>query len=143
MGRSEQPRSSRVPAGRASFATTQWSVVRAAGRSTGAESERALATLCTKYWYPLYAFARRRGLAAEQAADITQGFFARLLEQKIVRGADPRRGKFRSYLLARSSISNHTSGVGTGRKSAAAGASWCRWTRRTPRTATTSSRRTT
>jgi len=73
--------------------------VRAAGRATGAESRDALATLCGKYWYPLYAFARRRGLSAEQAADITQGFFARLLEQKIVRGADPRRGKFRSYLL--------------------------------------------
>jgi RNA polymerase sigma factor (sigma-70 family) len=81
------------------FATTQWSVVLAAGQATGAESQAALSKLCTLYWYPLYAYARRRGLNADQAADVTQGFFARLLEQKIVRTADPERGKFRSYLL--------------------------------------------
>ena len=81
------------------FATTQWSLVLAAGRTTCAESHAALSKLCTLYWYPLYAYCRRRGLNADQAADVTQGFFARLLEQKIIRSADPHRGKFRSYLL--------------------------------------------
>jgi RNA polymerase sigma-70 factor (ECF subfamily) len=55
--------------------------------------------LCRLYWYPVYAYARRRGLDAEQAADLTQGFFARLIERKMVRGADAGRGRFRSYLL--------------------------------------------
>jgi len=83
----------------ARFETTRWSVVLAAGQSTCTESREALATLCRLYWYPVYAYARRRGLDSEQAADLTQGFFARLIEQKIVRGADAHRGKFRSYLL--------------------------------------------
>lgn len=81
------------------FATTQWTLVVAAGQTSSPDSQAALSKLCTLYWYPLYAYCRRRGLNADQAADATQGFFARLLEQKIVRGADPRRGKFRSYLL--------------------------------------------
>ena len=99
MGRT--PESSRSP-GRAEparFETTHWSVVVAAGQTTGPESKRALATLCRLYWYPVYAYARRRGLDRDEATDLTQGFFARLIEQKIVRGADPNRGKFRSYLL--------------------------------------------
>jgi RNA polymerase sigma-70 factor (ECF subfamily) len=86
-------------ADRARFATTRWSVVRAAGEPTGPGAREALATLCRLYWYPVYAYARRRGLDSEEAADLTQGFFARLIERKTVRGADPDRGKFRSYLL--------------------------------------------
>jgi RNA polymerase sigma-70 factor (ECF subfamily) len=58
-----------------------------------------MATLCRLYWFPLYAYVRRRGHDADQAADFTQGFFAYLLEQRLVRGADARRGRFRSYLL--------------------------------------------
>jgi RNA polymerase sigma factor (sigma-70 family) len=84
---------------RARFATTQWSMVLAAGRSGGAQSGEALATLCRRYWYPVYAYARRRGFDPDHAADLTQGFFTQLVEQKIVSGADPNRGKFRSYLL--------------------------------------------
>jgi RNA polymerase sigma-70 factor (ECF subfamily) len=83
----------------AQFATTHWSVVLAAGRGTGPASREALATLCGTYWYPIYAYGRRRGLDADQAADLTQGFFTRLLEKKTMRGADPARGKFRSYML--------------------------------------------
>ena len=85
--------------GASRFATTHWSVVIAAGQIGGDGSREALSTLCGLYWYPLYAYARHRGHGADQAADLTQGFFARLLEQNIVRGADPHRGKFRSYLL--------------------------------------------
>jgi RNA polymerase sigma-70 factor (ECF subfamily) len=71
----------------------------AAGRESGAESRDALATLCRLYWYPLYVFVRRRGFSPDQAADHTQAFFTRLLEQRIVRGANREKGRFRSYLL--------------------------------------------
>ncbi|HZN66986.1 MAG TPA: hypothetical protein VFB66_16970 [Tepidisphaeraceae bacterium] len=87
------------PPGRSHFATTHWSIVIAAGRTSSPESQKAMGELCGLYWYPLYAYSRRRGHDATQAADLTQGFFARLLEQRIVRGADPKLGKFRSYLL--------------------------------------------
>jgi RNA polymerase sigma-70 factor (ECF subfamily) len=56
--------------------------------------------LCSLYWYPLYAFARRKGLDAEAAADLVQGFFADLLERQALAGVDPARGRFRSFLLA-------------------------------------------
>ena len=99
MGYPAQPSPPGEASGRARFETTQWNVVLAAGRSACAESQEALSTLCELYWYPVYAYARRRGLASEEAADLTQGFFARLIEQKIVGGADSTRGRFRSYLL--------------------------------------------
>lgn len=83
----------------ARFETTHWSLILAAGQTDASESKHALATLCRLYWYPVYAYARRRGIDRDEAADLTQGFFARLIEQKVVRGADPNRGKFRSYLL--------------------------------------------
>ena len=83
----------------ARFETTHWSRVHAAGEAAGVESKRALAALCRAYWYPIYAYARRRGIGRDEAADLTQGFFAQVIEQNIVRGADPGRGKFRSYLL--------------------------------------------
>jgi RNA polymerase sigma-70 factor (ECF subfamily) len=60
----------------------------------------ALEKLCRSYWYPLYAFARRQGRSPEDAQDLTQGFFARLLEQNIVARADQGRGRFRTFLLA-------------------------------------------
>jgi RNA polymerase sigma-70 factor (ECF subfamily) len=82
------------------FATTHWSVVAAAGGSSSAQSRAALTILCTTYWYPLYAFVRRRGYAADEAQDLTQEFFAQLLEKKSLQAADPHRGRFRSFLLA-------------------------------------------
>ncbi len=82
-----------------SFATTRWTVVIAAGRWGSPEAGAALATLCEAYWYPLYAYARRRGHAPEDAEDLTQGFFAELLEKNYVRSADRGRGKFRTFLL--------------------------------------------
>ena len=71
----------------------------AASQSTG-RAQEALATLCQAYWYPLYAYLRRRGHPAEDAEDLTQGFFAHLLEKGALRSADPERGRFRSFLLA-------------------------------------------
>jgi RNA polymerase sigma factor (sigma-70 family) len=81
------------------FRTTHWSLVLAAGAEATTSSRRALETLCGLYWYPLYAFVRRRGCDVEEARDLTQGFFTRLIEKNVVRTADPGRGKFRSYLL--------------------------------------------
>lgn len=83
----------------ASFLTTRWSVVRGASGADMPRARAALAELCEAYWKPLYAFARRRCLAREDAADLTQAFFARLLEKRDVGGADPARGRFRAYLL--------------------------------------------
>jgi RNA polymerase sigma factor (sigma-70 family) len=81
------------------FATTRWSVVVSAGRRSSPESERALAELCGRYWYPLYAYLRRRVADAEEARDLTQEFFARLLEKNLLAAADPERGRFRTFLL--------------------------------------------
>ena len=99
MSESEQPAAS-FPSDRRRFATTRWSVVLAAGRGSSAESETALATLCEAYWYPLYAYVRRQGHDSAQAQDLTQGFFARLLEKKCLQQVQRERGKFRSFLLA-------------------------------------------
>ena len=84
----------------ASFLTTHWSLVLAAGQRALPESEKALASLCESYWYPLYAFVRRLGRQPDDARDLTQGFFARLLEKDYLRAADPGRGRFRTFLLA-------------------------------------------
>ena len=81
------------------FATTHWSMVVSAGRSHSPEADRALATLCENYWFPLYAFVRRAGHSAEDAQDLTQEFFARLLAQRFLAKADRQKGKFRSFLL--------------------------------------------
>jgi RNA polymerase sigma-70 factor (ECF subfamily) len=85
--------------GPASFATTRWSIVVRAGGPTGPDARAALETLCATYWYPLYAYARRRGQARHGAEDLVQGFFATLLERGSVAAADPQRGRFRAFLL--------------------------------------------
>jgi RNA polymerase sigma-70 factor (ECF subfamily) len=84
-----------------SFATTHWSLVVAAQADEAGRTRArdALGELCKAYWYPLYAFVRRRGYAPEDAQDVTQAFFARILETRGLAGADPERGRFRSYLL--------------------------------------------
>jgi RNA polymerase sigma-70 factor (ECF subfamily) len=88
------------PAGDAGFLTTHWSVVLAAGDRDDPASRAALASLCRSYWYPLYAFVRRRGANAEDARDLTQGFFARLIEKRDLAALAPERGRFRAFLLA-------------------------------------------
>ena len=84
----------------AQFTTTHWSVVLAASQQQTTESASALESLCRTYWYPLYAYVRRRGYQAADAQDLTQEFFARLLEKDYLRAVDRRKGKFRSFLLA-------------------------------------------
>ena len=83
------------------FVTTRWSQVVAAGRPTDSTHARAaLEQLCQSYWYPLYAYVRRQGHAPHDAQDLTQAFFARLLERNALGAADRERGRFRSFLLA-------------------------------------------
>ncbi len=93
------PQSSKV-ARQPAFVTTHWSVVLTAARSDTTRARDALAKLCQTYWYPLYAYVRRRGYSPEDAKDLTQEFFARLLERKAVATVSPAKGKFRSFLLA-------------------------------------------
>lgn len=82
-----------------SFCTTHWSVVLLAAEAESPDAVKALEHLCRNYWYPLYAHVRRRGHAAEDAQDLTQEFFARILEKKYLKLADPTRGRFRTFLL--------------------------------------------
>ena len=86
--------------GAAQFTTTHWSVVLAARDTASPEADVALAELCRTYWYPLYAFVRRKGHGPHDAQDLTQAFFARLLEKNYVAQADRERGRFRIFLLA-------------------------------------------
>lgn len=82
------------------FPPTRWTLVLTAGRSDTARAQRALSELCAAYWYPLYAFVRRRGHTAHDAQDLTQAFFARLLEKHALADLTRERGRFRSFLLA-------------------------------------------
>ena len=81
------------------FGTTQWSVVLRAGSSDEVESRDALATLCQAYWPPVFTYIRHRGNDPETARDLTQGFFAALLERRGIAEARQERGRFRSFLL--------------------------------------------
>lgn len=81
------------------FATTQWSVVLAAGGTDATAAAPALERLCRAYWYPLWAFCRRKGHTPDDASDLTQAFFLRLLERNFLGLANPERGRFRTFLL--------------------------------------------
>ena len=82
------------------FVTTRWSVVLAAGGEDPVQAGDALAKLCETYWYPLYAYVRQRGYTPHDAQDLTQEFFARLLEKNTLAAITREKGKFRSFLLA-------------------------------------------
>jgi RNA polymerase sigma-70 factor (ECF subfamily) len=98
------------------FHTTRWSLVRTAGGKDGVEGRAAaLEELCAAYWSPLYGFLRRRGHGAEEAADLTQGLFAELLEREAIARVNPDGGRFRTWLLG--ALRNH---VGTERARAGA-----------------------
>jgi RNA polymerase sigma-70 factor (ECF subfamily) len=81
------------------FQTTHWSLVLAAGHRSSSRSNDALAALCRTYWYPLYAYVRRRVRDVDEAQDLTQEFFSQLLEKNLFAVAHPERGKFRAFLL--------------------------------------------
>ena len=78
---------------------TRWTMVLAAGRRSSPDADRALQTLCETYWYPLYAYARRRGHSPPDAEDLTQEFFARLLQKDYLKSVAQEKGKFRTFLL--------------------------------------------
>jgi RNA polymerase sigma factor (sigma-70 family) len=82
------------------FATTRWSLIAAACEQDAPQAQQALSSLCESYWYPLYAYIRRRGHTADEAQDLTQEFFARLLARDFLEAADPTKGRFRAFLLA-------------------------------------------
>jgi len=86
--------------GPATFATTHWSVVLAAGQRDSPLARAALEKLCRTYWYPLYAYIRRRGCAPEDAQDLTQAFLLHLLQRNPFSSLDQSQGRFRSFLLA-------------------------------------------
>lgn len=89
-----------VPATAVGFHTTHWTMVLAARERDGEVGRRALASLCSTYWYPLYAFIRRQGSSPHEAEDLTQEFFHRFLERNTIGSVRPAAGKFRSFLLA-------------------------------------------
>lgn len=87
-------------AARGSFQVTRWSLVLAASQPDSPEARAALASLCETYWYPVYAFLRRRGYDRDRSKDLTQELFAQLIEKRSFEVADKERGRFRSFLLA-------------------------------------------
>jgi DNA-directed RNA polymerase specialized sigma24 family protein len=89
------------------FHTTCWELVLSSGDVDSPQFGKALAELCTIYWYPLYAFARHKGFSEHDAQDLTQSFFLHLLERTSLKQAHPEKGRFRSFLLA--SFQNHIS----------------------------------
>jgi RNA polymerase sigma-70 factor (ECF subfamily) len=96
---SNQSENESGPRTAAQFATTHWSTVLAAGDSASAESSAALERLCRTYWYPLYAFVRRKGHPPEDAKDLTQAFFERFIEKRFLKDVAMERGRFRTFLL--------------------------------------------
>src|SRR5262245_1513273 len=99
-GRDQEIQSGSAAEGPRWFATTHWSVVLSAADSDAPGAAQALENLCHTYWYPLYAYVRRKGHSPEDAQDFTQGFFARFLEKNYLADVNRERGKFRSFLLA-------------------------------------------
>jgi RNA polymerase sigma-70 factor (ECF subfamily) len=81
------------------FATTNWKLIAVARGEDLQEARQALSDLCAIYWYPLYAYLRRKGYPADRAQDLTQGLFTKLLEHNFLAGIAPEKGKFRSFLL--------------------------------------------
>ena len=96
---SDPARDSRPPSAHPLFLTTRWSVVLRARDKGSPASDDALATLCRVYWYPLYAYVRRRGRSPHDGQDLTQAFFERLLEKDFLRSVAPGNGRFRAFLV--------------------------------------------
>lgn len=100
-------RTFRGPSARGGFPATGWSLVLAAGDTSHPRARPALEQLCRTYWEPLYGYLRLRGHDPDETRDLVQGFFARFLEKNYFKGLDPRKGRFRSYLL--SALHHHLS----------------------------------
>jgi RNA polymerase sigma-70 factor (ECF subfamily) len=99
MPRNSSDSGSNATSERQWFATTHWSVVLSTAQSNASQASEALEKLCRTYWPPLYSYVRRQGYGPEDAQDLTQAFFAKLLEKNFWARADPQKGRFRSFLL--------------------------------------------
>ena len=124
------PATNESSCGPGTFPRTHWSAVFAAAPGGDSAAEAALAEFCRVYWYPVYAFARRTGRQPADAQDLTQGFFAHLIDSNLLRKADPEKGRFRSFLLGcfityLKSERQHAQALKRG-----GGCSLSRWTRR-------------
>lgn len=97
---SGKTKNSSISRGASRFKTTHWSIILAASHSSSTDYQKSISTLCQTYRYPLYAFLRRQGYDTHHAEDYLQGFFAALLEKHYLQQVDPKRGRFRSFLLA-------------------------------------------
>jgi RNA polymerase sigma factor (sigma-70 family) len=102
-------RRSKEPGGEMQFHTTRWDLVLQSGDVGSPLHKESLSEFCSRYWYPLYNFARYKGFSEVDAQDLTQGFFLQLLDKLSLKHADPSRGRFRSFLLA--SFQNYMSTV--------------------------------
>ena len=116
-----EPRTPSMPesgSAAARFERTLWSEVLAAGHPERPDAARALERLCRVYWFPIYAYLRRRGFPSHEAKDLTQGFFCYLVQKNVVQAADPAKGRFRSFLLGslKNFISNETSRARAGKR---------------------------
>src|SRR5580700_10188451 len=100
MLRPMSPNQQKTTIAGAEFTTTEWSVVLQAGLDTSAASAQALEALCRTYWPPLYSYARREGLAPQDAQDATQEFIGHLLRRNDLASVSPEKGRFRCFLLA-------------------------------------------
>src|SRR6202021_4278440 len=98
-GKTKERITIRTLVGSSDFPPPRWTLVVAAADPQRKEARSALVSLCESYWYPLYAYLRRRGYRADQAQDLTQEFFVRVLEGRYLDRADPEKGRFRSFLL--------------------------------------------
>ncbi|MEE2939543.1 MAG: sigma-70 family RNA polymerase sigma factor [Planctomycetota bacterium] len=102
----------------AHFATTCWSMVRRAGGAPSPENRAALEELCATYWFPLYAFLRRKGAGPEEAEDLVQEILGRVFERRDLAGVDPGRGRFRAWraTVARNHLNNRRAHEGAAKR---------------------------
>lgn len=107
-----------LPGNIGAFPSSHWSLISRARESDPAQARSALIQLCQIYWYPLYVFIRREVGSAHEAEDVTQGFFAYILENDVIKDADPKRGRFRSYLISCSKnyLANHRRSARTAKR---------------------------
>ena len=125
--------SAEVGDGRRVFVTTHWSVVLSARKQDSPQSAAALEALCRTYWYPLYAYVRRQGHSPHDSQDLTQEFFARLLQKDYLKAALREKGRFRTFLIVALKRFLANEWTASAPRNAVAGRHFWHWTRNRPR----------